>query len=159
MSDRFTVAFKENVIPTQAGEVEIPLTRVDQTYSDVALTLSQFSDVYGDITLIKKLPAAVWGDTVKTNVHSGETVVIPDMSQIFSVKFSEPVPIDSLINVFESLDVVKYADQPVQMIDLIDPPNDPLYADAGNRWYLDRIQALDAWGITTGDPSVKVAIM
>ena len=39
-------------------------------------------------------------------------------------------------------------------------PNDELIGNqTGHQWYLDQIYAYDAWNITTGSPSVKVAIL
>jgi len=159
MSDRFTVAFNENVIPTQVGEKKLTTNRISPTFSEITSIINKLSNKYGEITIIKKAPEAVYGDVVKTNIRTGKPVIIPDMSQLFSIKFPVYVPIDSLINIFENLSIVKYAEQPVQMVDLFTPPDDPLYATAGNRWYLDTLQAEDAWAFTIGDTSVKVAIM
>lgn len=39
-------------------------------------------------------------------------------------------------------------------------PNDSLIGNqTGYQWYLDRIKAYEAWDITTGDPSIKVAVL
>lgn len=38
----------------------------------------------------------------------------------------------------------------------IEEPNDPSYVDS---WWLENIQALEAWGISTGDTSVTIAIV
>ena len=38
-------------------------------------------------------------------------------------------------------------------------PDDPAFSDSKAFWYMDMIQAFDAWEITTGDPDVTVAIV
>ena len=51
-----------------------------------------------------------------------------------------------------------YTHGPVQWVDCGVTPNDPKYTD-GSQWYLNTIQAPNAWGITTGNPSIKIAII
>ncbi len=38
-------------------------------------------------------------------------------------------------------------------------PSDPGFSDQAASWYFSRVQAYDAWTITTGDPKIKVAIV
>jgi len=56
----------------------------------------------------------------------------------------------------EALPQVLYAEPNYLAWALADPPDDPLYR---LQWNLDKVQALDAWQITRGDPSMPIAII
>ncbi|MFQ5604499.1 MAG: S8 family serine peptidase [bacterium] len=111
---------------------------------------------YPDVTLRKQIPNAVWGDTLRVNRNSGRQVSVHDMSQLFTVKFSQFVPIDSLIQELEQLPEVEYAHQPVQVILAVDP-DDPNYP--ANQWNLTKVNAAAAWDITRGSSSIVVGII
>jgi len=116
------------------------------------------SNRYGEITLRKQIPSAKWGDVWRRNRRTGELVKIHDWSQLFSIRFKQFVPIDEIIAELEQLEAVKYAHQPVQVMTLSDPPNDPLY-NPTDQWNLFKIEAEKAWNIIYGSFEIVVAIV
>jgi len=81
-----------------------------------------------------------------------------DMSQLFSIKFSKFVPIDSIIDNLKKRDIVQYAHRPMVVWAFTDPPDDEYY-DSTNQWNLYTIDAEGAWDFTTGSSSVEVGIV
>ncbi|NIR62482.1 MAG: S8 family serine peptidase [Aliifodinibius sp.] len=79
------------------------------------------------------------------------------MSQLFTVRFSQFVPIDSLVIELEQLQAVRYAHGPIQAVSLSDP-SDPDY-NATDQWNLFTINASQAWDISKGLSSVVVGVL
>ncbi|MGC9343048.1 MAG: S8 family serine peptidase [Bacteroidales bacterium] len=102
----------------------------------------------------------MWGDTKRTNRRTGKEVNIIDNSQVFIVHFDNPVPVQETLNLFRSLSIVEYAEEPA-IICLFDEPNDEYYRDAQNnvQWYFEAIQADDAWDITHGSDDIVIGII
>src|SRR6267378_3337388 len=61
-SARVNVAFKENVIPTEAGVTTVDPSKYPIQNSDVRNLLRQLSERYGVIKIRKTIPNSVWGD-------------------------------------------------------------------------------------------------
>lgn len=77
--------------------------------------------------------------------------------RIFVIDFSNYSEIDNVIRELESLDIVEYAEkQFIRQTTFI--PNDT-YWDGYNNWYLTQVNASQAWDISQGNTSIKVAIV
>jgi len=82
----------------------------------------------------------------------------PRLIRIFIVDFANPADVDNVINDLKSLNVVEYAEkQLIRKIDFV--PNDPLYANMNDSWFLQQVNAEQGWDISQGSNSVKVAIV
>ena len=84
-----------------------------------------------------------------------------DLNSIFRVSFSNPNQIDNLIKAFEQYSFIEYAEK-VPFVKVLHSPNDPLYTNTNTynwNWHLDVIHAEQAWDISTGSSSIKVAIV
>src|SRR5690606_34140051 len=112
---------------------------------------------YSRITLQKAIPEAMWGDTVRTNKRTGDTVAIRDMSQIYQVYFDELVPIDTVINELLAYEHIKSAEEPFFCYTLAEP-NDYFFQN-GEQWGLYIINAEKAWDISTGSSEIIIAIL
>lgn len=132
------------------------LDDIDTEYEHIRAFLENLAGSYGEFQLIKQIPSAVWGDTLKPRASDGALVPVIDMSQLYLLHFSDYIPVEELIEEFLKLPEVEYAHPPVEAVDLADPPNDPLYQD---QWNLVRIAAEDAWRITQGAENIRVAII
>ena len=78
---------------------------------------------------------------------------------VYIIKFPKPLDIQSILEDLLSLSEVKYAHQPVQTIEFASsPPNDPEYL-ADKQWYLNKVQAQNAWNISLGSNDVKLAVI
>ena len=126
-------------------------------FSKIKLYFVGLNNQYGSALFIKQLPNAMWGDIWRQNKQTGEWVQTHDMSQLFTVKFSRFVPLDSIIATLEQMDEVEYAHEPIEAISLVDP-NDQFFQD-GTQWNLPKIDAAKAWDITQGSSSVVVGII
>ena len=77
--------------------------------------------------------------------------------KIFRIKFSEFDRIDELIRELEKIGSVKFAEkEPIYTFDFV--PNDTWHT-GNNKWYHDLVGSEDAWDISTGSSTVKVAIV
>ena len=165
---RIVVGFKENVISTDR-DVEIVDTKLYPIQdNEIKNLLQQLAERYGTPTIIKSVPRLVWGDTLIVNKRTGEISVGPDMSQCFRIDFPVPVPMDSVLNLFRNIVVVKYAEYPVVIKPCVFP--DDYYFQSGDQWYLHNtgqtggtpdadVDAPEAWDITKGSSSIIVAFI
>ncbi|HTL80875.1 MAG TPA: S8 family serine peptidase, partial [Bacteroidia bacterium] len=81
----------------------------------------------------------------------------PDIpiQHIYKMRFSDLAGVDSLANELSNLPYVDYAEKaPLQRPDFL--PND---FNSGLQWGLAKIHGPSAWNISTGDPSVVIAIV
>ncbi len=156
-SDRITVKFSDYIFNSLSGDRTVSMNQVNNRFTGLVATMNNLNSTYGQYELRKVIPSATWGDIFRINKRTGETVVINEWSQVFTLKFDTLVPIDSLIDLFESSPSVEYAHQPIQAIDEV-TPNDSLYG-TGDQWNLIKIDADTAWGITQGNSSVRVAVI
>jgi len=157
MSIQLTVHFNERVLALTPGVSTVEVKDIAAEFSGLKEYFNYLQEKYGDVTLIKQIPSAVWGDTLRTNKRTGRTVRIHDMSQLFTVKFSQFVPIDSIIQNLEQLPEVKYAHQAIQVVSFADP-DDPRFQN-GEQWNLEQVNAAAAWDITQGNPDIAVGII
>ena len=80
------------------------------------------------------------------------------LMRIFRVYFSNYSEIDNIINDLQAMDIVEYAEkEPIYKTSLL--PNDPLYSQSTNKWYLSQVNAEQAWDISTGSNNIKLAIV
>ena len=85
---------------------------------------------------------------------SGQKLV--DLSLIYEISFDDNENIDEIITRIYKTKMVEYAEK-FYLPELFQYfPDDPL---TSNQYYLDNIQAYDAWGITTGDTTQVIAII
>ncbi len=125
--------------------------------SAVAALFGDLEAEHGTITLEKVAPDAVWGQTTSTNIRTGDPCTIEDFSQLFTVQFPAPVPLDAVEADFEALAEVDYAQQPYVQASLgrssprggdpFDEPNDP---QRSSQYNLDKVQADRAWDLARG---------
>ncbi|MBD3637533.1 MAG: S8 family serine peptidase [Crocinitomicaceae bacterium] len=77
------------------------------------------------------------------------------LQKVYRFAFDDIISANSIISDLEALPFVEYAEKaPIYNLDLV--PND---YNSSSQWYLDKIQAPDAWNLTTGSSSVKVAVV
>ena len=153
---RVVVGFKNLVILTPAGIDTVNTAIYKIKNNSFESILNQLNDKYGNTKIIKRIPDAVWGDTVIVNKNTGKVVNTVDLSQSFSIDFPKPVPLDSIIEVFKKLLIVKYAEPPLVISPLSTTPNDTYF---GSQWNLNIINAPKAWDITKGSSSIKAAVI
>lgn len=149
------VNFSTNVIDLPVGDSIASIDDISDI--DIKNYFLELDAEYGPIRLEKYFPDTYWGDTVRTNKRTGETVTIIDMSQVFRIHFSELVMIDEIVNDLETLANVDYAESPFYAWALETEPNDPWYV-SGDQWNLDSILAKYPWDYTIGSPNVTISI-
>ena len=80
-----------------------------------------------------------------------------ELMQIFSVQFQEFDKIDEIIEALQNIADIEYAEkEPIYSIGFI--PNDPQHVGT-TKWYHTAVGSEDAWDISQGSSSVKVAIV
>jgi hypothetical protein len=78
-----------------------------------------------------------------------------DLSLIYDVRYTANVPVSRVIEMLASEPAVAYAEPHYAYLPAY-TPNDPAVAQ---QWYLNRIQALQAWDVSRGDTNVVIAIV
>jgi hypothetical protein len=151
------VKFKEKVFDSPKGQLKAMAEKTDQKYAAFPNELNKLKKKFGGYELIKMVPDAEWGDNVRKHKRTGENVVLKDMSQYYTIKFTSPFPMDSVISLFESLPFVEHVGQ-MPIIEYLASPNDPIFISPG-QWNLQVINAAQAWDKTTGSTNIKVGIL
>ena len=155
-TDNIVVKFKENVVVVEKGKRKVGIEKVKSKYIKLNQVINKLKKKYGSITFVKQVPNAEWGDTIRTNKF-GAKIKVHDYSQLFSMYFESFVPLDSIIQNLSSLEIVKFAHQPITLVYDYEPDDDEY--QLGNQWNLSAINAQQAWDITKGDPNLKVGIV
>lgn len=156
-SDAIVIKFNSLVIDLPQNYKFANIEDIDNNNTELIQKFSALSEKFGPINFIKQIPNAKWGETESKNKNTNELIHIKDVSQLFTVKFTNPVPLDSTLNVFKNLNEVKYVHNPVSVY-YHREPDDPKYT-SGQQWNLDVIDAVNAWEITKGSGSIKIAII
>ncbi|MCH8011775.1 MAG: hypothetical protein IIA61_07495 [Candidatus Marinimicrobia bacterium] len=154
-TNSIVVKFNQNVIEVPSGHRAAQIINVEQNYENVRGLLNDIESQFGEIIIIKQVKDASPGDLRRFNRRTGEEIYIHDFSQLFTLKFSNPVPLVSTISMFKNLDVVEYAHEPISIV-LYETPNDEFYPD---QWNLSAIEASSAWDITIGNANIVVGIV
>jgi len=95
-------------------------------------------------------------DIQAINAASGAVTldIIPEID-VHILKVPEGSTVDQMVRRFNRIPGVEFA-EPDYIAHATFTPNDPYL---GNQWGLDKIQAPDAWDITQGDKTVRIAIL
>ncbi|MFT6244160.1 MAG: PKD repeat protein [Crocinitomicaceae bacterium] len=81
----------------------------------------------------------------------------PALMKIFRIEFAEFAKIDWLIRELEKIGSVTFAEkEPIYTFDFV--PNDTFHT-GNNKWYHDLVGSENAWNISTGSSTVKIAIV
>ena len=147
------VKFKPQTIHIPVGQKEATLADIDENRMQIK---KYFEVLSNDIEFEKLIPKAKPADTLFVN-KKGEIKKLNDWSQVFRVTI--PNSAKNIMDVIDDLvkfQDVEYAEPPVQ-IKFELTPND-LHKE-GNQWSLTKINAEDAWDITTGSSSITIAVI
>lgn len=80
-----------------------------------------------------------------------------NLSNLFVLEFSDKSNVDQIISELKAIDVVEYAER-IPLCKNTLTPNDPSY-NSSTQWGLFKINAANAWNVSTGNPSVVVAVV
>lgn len=152
ISDELTVKFMLPVVTMPIGEKQATLQHIDASMVQIRNYFGLFRQ---PVSFLKLIPHAKPEDTLYVN-PAGEVMKLHNWSQVFRVKFAEPVDLWRVIGALRKFPEVEYAEPPVQVIHDV-TPND--LHKAGNQWYLTKVQAEQAWDITTGSSSLRIALI
>ncbi len=80
-----------------------------------------------------------------------------ELMKIYRITFSDFTKIDEIVDKLASLDILEYAEkEPIYKTGFV--PNDPLHTTS-NKWYHTLVGSENAWNISLGSNTVKVAIV
>jgi hypothetical protein len=153
--DAIVVKFKDRVIDLSRGVRYAAMSDIRPNFPSVTGIISSFEQKFGSIKLVKQILNTHWGDVTRRHIVTGELVQIHDLSQLFTLRFSQPVPLDSTIQAFRRLPEIEYAHEPISIV-YFDEPNDSMYS---SQWNLQAINAVKAWDITHGSSATKIGIV
>jgi len=86
-SDRITVKFSDYIFNSLSGDRTVSMNQVNNRFTGLVATMNNLNSTYGQYELRKVIPSATWGDIFRINKRTGETVVINEWSQVFTLKF------------------------------------------------------------------------
>lgn len=78
---------------------------------------------------------------------------------IIGIPVPEDTRVEDYLSLLKSLGVFEFVDYNTYGKYFFTPNDSLIGNQTGCQWYLDRIKAYEAWDITTGDPSIKVAVL
>ncbi|MCK5823196.1 MAG: S8 family peptidase [Bacteroidales bacterium] len=149
----------QNSKNTQANKY-IPNTiiiKIKKQYKDICsnkkIKNNEFEDLLISIktqSVTKKFPQ-IHEPKQKFNKNGNKLV---DISLIYELKYKSNTPINKIISQLKSNDIIEYA-QPHYLPKLLYTPNDSLNI---NQYYLNTIQAFEAWDICKGDSTIVIGI-
>ena len=154
-SELVTFKFKYKMVNMNRGEVIVNENNI--LYPDFRQLLNSLRNQYGNFVIKKAIPDVIWGDTIGVNKRTNQTVIVNDLSQIYRIIFSNPVPTELVVNILNTHSNVKYAEGPI-IAYLTISPNDPWYLDQNYRWSFNVINAETAWDITKGSPLIGIGM-
>lgn len=79
------------------------------------------------------------------------------INRVYRLEFANPADVDAIIRELEMNEAIEYAEK-IPLLKHCLTPNDPSY-NSSTQWGLFKIQAAQAWNITTGSTNVVVAIV
>jgi len=156
LSDAIVVKFKEKVVISEDRDKSY-FQRIDEKYQTTLNALKELEKKAGKITLDKSIKGADPNDLTRTNKRTGESVTIKDLSQLYHLRFENPVSVTEVVKQLKDLPEVEYVHQPVTIVYNY-TPNDPLYTSPG-QWNLNVVQAASTWNITTGSSSIDIGLV
>lgn len=106
-SELVTFKFKYKMVDMNRGEVNVSENKI--LYPAFRQLLSSLRNQYGNFVIKKSIPDVIWGDTIGVNKRTNQTVIVNDLSQIYRIIFSNPVPTEQVVNILKSHSNVKYA--------------------------------------------------
>ncbi len=144
------ILLKESQISTLVNSISVPDINIRSILHNIGTTQIQ-----------KLFPYTVPGQTRILSPITNKIVPIQDLSQVFTIQFSEQVSVNSVISNLAAFPEVHYAEPVFEAIeDAI--PNDPYYSE---QWYLNNsvnssfdIDAESAWNYEKGDDIIVALI-
>jgi len=159
-SDGIVLNFSERVIDLVKGDRLADISDIDSSYSSITSAFNSLDSDYGIEYIIKQVPDAMWGDTTAIHKISGTTISQRNSSQLFMIRFINPIPVDSTTNALASISEIEFAHQAVMLV-MFEDPNDTHYLDASAnpQWYFDSLDISEAWDLTHGSSNIEIAII
>jgi thermitase len=149
------------IVKFVSGAMQLPQSQPSAARSDVIASedLSGVLASTGVTTLARVVPTFNPSDTLQTS-FTGTSVVISDLSNVYLLTLADGTDVLSTVASYSGRSDVIYA-QPNYIYQLLLTPSDPLYP---SQWPLQQsslhnIGMPSAWGITVGDPSVRLSII
>jgi hypothetical protein len=104
-STQITVKFRNKTFELNQAKPEGDLDLMLPGYNNLSKFLQSLQNKYGKLTFRKVIPEAVWGDTTYYDPSRHVSIKLPDLSQIYKIKFSQFVPIDSIISSLKQINL------------------------------------------------------
>jgi len=163
LSDMIYVKFKpDDLIEIPNDRKDVDGNSISNEFPDIRRAITDFCKNWqldlSDLRISKAIQNAGDEDTLFTDVTTGEIRTLPNLAKVFIIKFPKQVSIETIISALSGFTEVEYAHGPVQVVNCAEYPNDQYYFNGG-QWYLNTISAPNAWAITKGNSSIKIALI
>jgi hypothetical protein len=142
------------------GAVNLPRLALSGTARDIADPgLRRVAEGFG-LSGVRRVYKRATKDDRHVLSRTGETVTLLNTWDVYLLQFPIESPIWTIVDSLRALPACVYA-QPDLTLRLLATPNDTLYLrqQPSEEWHIDRIDALRAWDIQTGSPSVRIGVI
>ena len=156
LSDAIVLKFKEKVV-TSDDTTKSFSQRIDGKFQSTLNVLKEIEKKAGKIRFDKSIKNADPNNLTRINKRTGKSVTIKDLSQVYHLRFDNPVSVTEIINQLKNLPEVEYVHQAVTVVYNY-TPSDPMFSSPG-QWNLNAVQATSAWDITSGSSSITVGLV
>ncbi|MBT3391089.1 MAG: peptidase S8 [Chloroflexi bacterium] len=144
----------EEVAPVEAEEIVEEVPVADEVDGETEIEETSLSEEESTPTESASVPIVVM-DTEGTIIgvvnEDGEALALVSIEAVEILEDAEPLT-ETVVEALDATEQDAVLSQPLAI------PDDLAY-DAGDQYGLDKIQAPQAWGITTGSPSVIIAVI
>lgn len=163
LTDMIYINFKPNdILKIRSGDVYIDGSSISDNYSEIKKLFTDHCKEWGlrlnEIRFSKAIPQASEEDTLYVDEITGDIKTLPNFANLYILRFPKPVEVEKIMARLRTFTEVDYTHGPVQWVDCGQTPNDPKYVD-GSQWYLNTIQAPNAWGISKGNSDINIALI
>ena len=135
---------------------------ISNKFSKIQKSITDFCKNYQidllNIKICKAIPSAKDEDTLFADISTSVIKKLPNLSRVYIIKFPKQVDIEKIASELMKNDEVEFSHGPIQLVNCAEYPNDQYYS-SGGQWYLNTINAPNAWGITKGSPDIKIALI
>ncbi|HWP31347.1 MAG TPA: S8 family peptidase [Fimbriimonadales bacterium] len=120
----------------------------------VCASAQRYGEYVKDEVLVKFKPGSQISATIANNKLGARVVDYNDAIGFTTIKLPPMVSVPAAVSYYSKLDFVEYA-EPNGIVHVTFTPNDPGW---GNQWGPKKIKCPEAWDITQGSSSVRIAI-
>jgi hypothetical protein len=127
LTDMIYIKFKPNdVIKIPIGNITTDGNSISNNYPEIKNVFVDYSTEWNlklsDLKFSKAIPQAKEEDTLYVDENTSEVKILPNLANVFIVRFPEPVDVENIMARLRVVSKVEYTHRPVQWINCDETP-------------------------------------